>query len=171
MNLTMTGLVTESHFKIQPETAGAAALWRNITRGRVEFPTADGAISQYLTPVSDVTYTFENFPAVELNSAPILTAVGLPAAFEGLYLLHLRVAAYRPDLPSSGTVAATLTDLFGAGAHDCGILNIGDELIRTKKMGFPLIATSALALVVNDPVNLAIEIMLIGTETTGGIYT
>ena len=137
----------------------------------MEFPTADGAISQYLTPVADVTYTFDNFPAVELNGSPIINDVGLPAAFAGLYHLHLRIAPYRPDLAASGTVAATLTDLFGTGAHACGLFAVGDELIRTKKMGFELISTSVLELVVNDPVNLALELLIIGTETTGGIYT
>jgi len=169
MNLLLTGLVTESYFQVQPETAGAAAAWRNLTRGRLEFPTADGAISQYLTPVAGVTYTFDNFPAVELNGSPVMNDIGLAAAFANFHLLHLRIAPYRPDIAASGSVAATLTDLFGTGAHDCGILSIGDELIRTKKAGFELISTSKLELVVTDPVNLAIELMLLGTETSGGV--
>lgn len=171
MNIILTGLVTESYFQVQPETPGAASAWRNITRGRVEFPTADGAISQYLTPVADITYMFDNFPAVHLNGSPLINDIGIAAAFAGLYHMHLRIAPYRADLPASGTVAATLTDLFGAGAHDCGIFHVGDELIRTKKMGFELLSTSSLELVVTDPVNLALELVVIGTETTGGIYT
>src|SRR6188768_153793 len=133
MNLLLTGLVTESHFQVQPETPGASAPWRNITRGRLEFPTADGALSQFLTPVAGITYTFDNFPAVELNGDAIANDIGMAAAFTTLFLLHLRVAPYRPDLASSGNVAVTITDLFGTGAHNCGVLQPGDEIVRTKK--------------------------------------
>jgi hypothetical protein len=169
MNLLLTGLVTESHFQVQPETPGAVAAWRNITRGRLEFPTADGALSQYLTPVAGITYTFDNFPAVELNGDAITNDIGVAAAFTSLFLLHLRVAAYRPDLAASGNVAVTITDLFGTGAHNCGVLQPGDEIVRTKKAGFTLLSTSALTLVVTSPVNLAIELLAIGIEAPGGV--
>lgn len=168
MNLLLTGLVTESHFHVQPEAPGAAAAWRNITRGRLEFPTADGALSQYLTPVASVTYTFDNFPAVELNGDAITNDIGVAAAFSTLFLLHLRIAPYRPDLPSSGSVAVRFTDLFGTGAHNCGVLQPGDEIVRTKKAGFTLLSTSELELVVTNPVNLAVELMLLGIESGGG---
>lgn len=168
MNLTLTGLVTESSFKIQPETPGAVSPWRNLVRNRLEFPTADGALSQYLTPVANGNYLFDNFPSVHLNGSAINNDLSLPAAFTSLFLLHLRIAPYRPDLEASGNVAVTATDLFGTGAHNCGVLNPGDELIRTKKAGFTLLSTSALQLAVTNPVNLAIELLVLGIETTGG---
>lgn len=167
MNLILTGLVTESSFKVQPETPGAAAPWRNLVRNRLEFPGADSALSQYLTPVSGSNYLFSNFPAVRLNGSTLYNDLGLPATFASLFLLHLRVAAYRPDLPVSGSVAVTASDFFGTGGHNCGTLNPGDELIRTKTAGFTLLSTSALHLAVTSPLNLAIELLLLGVETTG----
>jgi len=115
-----------------------------------------------------VTYTFDNFPAVHLNGVAINNDIGVPATFATLFLLHLRVAPYRPDLAASGEVAATITDMFGSGAHNCGVLTPGDEIVRTKKAGFTLLSTSELELVVTNPVNLAIELLLLGIETTGG---
>jgi hypothetical protein len=166
--ITFATLVTESSFQLTP--SGASSAFRNIARGRVEFPAADAGLSQYLTPIADTVYTFDNFPAVHRNGAVITNDVGLPAAFARLHLLHLRIAAYRPDLPSSGTVGVVLTDMFGTGALDFGALDIGDELPLTRKReGFLLLSTSALVLTVTDPVNLAIEMIIAGKETAGGV--
>lgn len=163
MTLSLTGLITESFYKGEN--------YRGIARQRLELPTADGALYQLLTPLATATYTVDAFPAAELNGTPLNNDLALPVAFAGLYLLHIRVGKHRQDLPAAGTVAITLTDLFGTGTADCGVLEVGDELIRTKLKGFAVISTSALELVVTDPDNLALEIMILGPETTGGIYT
>lgn len=168
--LYLAGLETSSMVKVAEEAAGTGG-FRSLDSVRTSFPTADGAIHQLLLPLATHTYVYNSFPAMALDGAPVETLLGEPAAFEGLYLLHIRIGAYDDRLPATGTVAVTLTDMFGSGAADYGTLQAGDEIIRTKKKGFALISTSALQLVVTDPVNLNIEILFLGPETTSGIYT
>ena len=168
--LYFAGLETASFFKIAEEAEGTGG-YRGMESARTSFPTADGGIYQKLIPLATATYTFDNFPAMELDGTPVQTLLDLPAAFEGLYLLHIRVGTHDEDLPATGTVAVTLTDMFGTGAADYGTLQPGDEIVRTNGHGFALIGTSALELVVTDPDNMKIEIIFLGPETTSGIYT
>ncbi len=168
--LYFAGLETFSGVKVEEAAAGTGG-YRSLESVRTSFPTADGAIYQRLLPLVTGTYTYDNFPAMELGGSPVQTLLNEPAAFEGLYLLHIRVSAYDPDLPATGTVDVTLTDMFGAGTADYGTLHAGDNIVRTKVKGFPLISTSALTIDVTDPGNMMIEILFLGPETTSGIYT
>lgn len=166
MILTMTGLVIESYYKVQPETDDIAAPWRNSLRRRTEFPAADGALFLYLTPCGSVTWVFDDFPVVKKDGVVIPNDLGLDATFADLFLLHLKIDRHRQDLEASGSVVATRTDLFGAGEFEHAPLGVGDDIVESRAAGVSLISTSKLELAVTDPVNMAITLVLIGRETS-----
>lgn len=165
MNLPSSSITFSSEFFSQPATPGASGTFRAIASDRVEF-AADSAIKLNLLPTSTTTYTINNFPAVQLGGAAIININGFAASFAKIKGIHIRVSAYDPDSASSGTVAVTITDLFNPSdaAH---VLGIGDSMAITRKDGSVAAATSAISIVANSPVNLRIEVILIGDVVSG----
>jgi hypothetical protein len=165
MNLPSSSITFSSEFFSQPATAGASGTFRAIASDRVEF-AADSAIKLNLLPTVTTTYTINNFPAVQLGGAAIININGFAASFAKIKGIHIRVSAYDPDSASSGTVSVTITDLFNPSdvSH---VLGIGDSLAITRKDGIPSAATSAISIVANSPVNLRIEVILIGDVVSG----
>jgi hypothetical protein len=165
MNLPSSSITFSSEFFSQPATAGASGTFRAIASDRVEF-AADSAIKLNLLPTATTTYTINNFPAVQLGGAAIININGFAASFAKIKGIHIRVSAYDPDSASSGTVSVTITDLFNPSdvSH---VLGIGDSLAITRKDGIPSAAGSAISIVATSPVNLRIEVILIGDVVSG----
>jgi hypothetical protein len=165
MIIPSASIVFESGFSWTPPTAGAAGSFRGVASDRVEV-SATSAIKLNLLPVATTTYLLDNFPAIELDNVSVQTLSGFASSFEKVKGIHIRVSAYDPDSASSGTVTATLTDLFGTqdSAH---ILGIGDNIAITRRTGITAVGTTAVQLVATSPVNLRIEVILLGDAVSG----
>jgi len=165
MIIPSASILFESGFGWTPPTPGAAGSFRGVASDRVEV-AATSAIKLNLLPTSTTTYLLDNFPAIELDGASVQTLSGFAASFEKVKGIHIRVSAYDPDSASSGTVTVTLTDLFGTqdSAH---ILGIGDNLAITRRTGITAVGTTAVQLVATSPVNLRIEVILLGDAVSG----
>ena len=163
MILSLAGIIAEASFQAQPDVGDA--VFRGIPRRRLEFPDADSALYQLLTPVAAGTYTYDQFTSqIRLDTVGLLNENGDPCLFARLFALQLSVQPYRPDLPASGYVAAAFTALFAPSSHT-HTLYAGDIcLLSCGGSGTPLNGSTALALTLTAPVNLAIELILIGTE-------
>ena len=165
MIIPSASIVFESGFSLTPPTAGAAGSFRGVAADRVEV-SATSAIKLNLLPVSTTTYLLDNFPAIELDNVSVQTLSGFAASFEKVKGIHIRVSAYDRDSARSGTVTVTLTDLFGTqdSAH---ILGIGDNIALSRRTGVTAVGTTAVQLVATSPVNLRIEVILLGDAVSG----
>lgn len=165
MIIPSASIAFESGFLWTPPTAGVAGSFQGVASDRVEM-TASSAIKLNLLPTSTTTYLLDNFPAIELDGAAVQTLSGYAASFDKIKGVHIRVSAYDPLSASSGTVTATLTDVFGTqdSAH---ILGIGDNLALTRRAGITAVGTTAIQLVATSPVNLRVELILIGDVVSG----
>jgi hypothetical protein len=165
MIIPSASIVFESGFSWTPPTAGAAGSFRGVATDRVEV-AATSAIKLNLLPVATTTYLLNNFPAIELGGVSVQTLSGFASSFEKVKGIHIRVSAYDPDSASSGTVTVTLTDLFGTqdSAH---ILGIGDNIAITRRTGITAVGTTAIQLVATSPVNLRLEVILLGDAVSG----
>lgn len=165
MIISSASIAFESGFLWTPPTPGVAGSFQGVASDRVEL-TATSAIKLNLLPTSTTTYLLDNFPAIELDGAAVQTLSGYAASFDKIKGVHIRVSAYDPLSASSGTVTATLTDVFGTqdSAH---ILGIGDNLALTRRAGITAVGTTAIQLVATSPVNIRIELILIGDVVSG----
>jgi hypothetical protein len=165
MNIPSASITFSSEFFSQPPTAGASGTFRAIASDRVEF-ACDSAIKLNLLPTSGTTYTINNFPSAQLNGSAIININGFAASFSKIKGIHIRVSAYDPDSEASGTVSVAITDLFNP-SDATHVLGIGDSMAITRKAGISSVATSAIVLTVNSPVNMRIEVILLGDVVSG----
>lgn len=162
LTLQTPGFITESGYQA---LVSGSSVFRSIRRRRLEFTDSDSAVYQLITPVTGGVYTYDQFTSqVRLNTTGLLNEAGTALKFARAYLLHMQVVAYREDQPASGSVSAAFTALFAASATHA--LTIGDAcLFACNGSGTSLSGSTALALTVTSPVNLAIELLIIGKES------
>lgn len=165
MIVPTASIAFESGFLWTPPTPGVSGSFQGVASDRVEL-SATSAIKLNLLPTATTTYLLDNFPAIELDNIAVQTLSGYAASFDKIKGVHIRVSAYDPLSASSGTVTATLTDVFGTqdSAH---ILGIGDNIALTRRAGVTAVGTTAIQLVATSPVNLRIELILIGDVVSG----
>jgi hypothetical protein len=165
MIISSASIAFESGFLWTPPTPGVAGSFQGVAASRVELDSTS-AIKLNLLPTSTTTYLLNNFPAIQLGGSAVQTLSGFAASFDKVKGIHVCVSAYDPLSASSGTVTATLTDLFGTqdSAH---VLGIGDNLALTRRAGVTAVGTTAIQLVATSPVNLRVELILIGDVVSG----
>jgi hypothetical protein len=178
MNLVRAYGSAESGYHVAPAVPGAAMPYRSLLRrSTVDFtapaPAATAALYRLFTPnagsPSSLSITYADFDtALTIDGAAALDDDGDPAAFGTVQLIHIRVFPYGLTAVPSGTVVAEMSDLLASGTTTSQVMGPGaqgeggDEYFQTCRAGYATNSGSTLALTVTDPVNLAIEVILIG---------
>lgn len=137
--------------------------FRGLPRRLMNFPDTDVFYWLQLTPLANGTHTIDELDTgLKLNTVAQTDADGDPILFETVYAVHLAVSAYNPGLPASGTVTAGFTSLFTTGGHS---LEPGGACLFTcGPDGYAAGSSSELVLGVTSPVNMLIELLIIGKK-------
>lgn len=168
MHINYASLVVEASGSIGASvlSGDSAPAWRNILpvfSRQINTAATDAAYAARLTVLGTVdTWTIDNFPSVERNGSPLINDDGQVLIMVQMSLLVIRIGRIDTAEDIAGSVAVTVTDIFGTHSRT---LKDGDMVLQ-ERPACPLISTSAIQIAFSeDAENLCADILLLGAKT------
>jgi len=124
------------------------------------------------TDLVSLTKTFNTFPTVNLGGATVLGEDKQPLLLNSIHAIVIRCLKINSAVASTGSITATFTKL-GTSAASTRSFVPGDSLFLTTSLGWPAVATTALAITGSSTLtNTQLVVAFVGhTSATGTGYS